>query len=39
MKFTKGDTVIYPQHGACKIVGVKKMNLMGTSQEYLILKT
>ena len=41
MKFTKGDTVIYPQHGACKVVGIKKLDPMGlgTKQEYLVLKT
>jgi RNA polymerase-interacting CarD/CdnL/TRCF family regulator len=25
VKFKKGDTVIYPQHGACIVVGTKKM--------------
>ena len=39
MKFKKGDTVIYPQHGACIVVGTKKMEAFGSSQEYLILKT
>ena len=41
MKFTKGDTVIYPQHGACKVVGIKKLDPMGlgSKQEYLVLKT
>ena len=39
MKFKKGDTVIYPQHGACIVVGTKKMTAFGETQEYLILKT
>ena len=41
MKFTKGDTVIYPQHGACKVVGIKKLDPMGLGkkQDYLVLKT
>ena len=39
MKFKKGDTVIYPQHGACIVVGSKKMTVFDESAEYLILKT
>ena len=39
MKFKKGDTVIYPQHGACLVVGTKKIDAFGSTQEYLILKT
>ena len=39
MKFKKGDTVIYPQHGACIVHGIKRMKVFGTVQEYLILKT
>ncbi len=39
MKFKKGDTVIYPQHGACIVHGIKRMKAFGTTQEYLILKT
>ena len=39
MKFKKGDTVIYPQHGACIVQGTKKMEAFGQAQEYLILKT
>ncbi|MEI8240119.1 MAG: CarD family transcriptional regulator, partial [Actinomycetota bacterium] len=39
MKFKKGDTVIYPQHGACIVVGTKKMEAFGATQDYLILKT
>ena len=39
LKFKKGDTVIYPQHGACIVVGTKKMEAFGGTQEYLILRT
>ena len=39
MNFKKGDTVIYPQHGACIVHGIKKMKAFGSTQEYLILKT
>ena len=39
MKFKKGETVIYPQHGACVVQGTKKMEFFGENQEYLILKT
>ena len=39
MKFKKGDTVIYPQHGACIVHGTKKMTVYGETAEYLILKT
>ena len=39
MKFKKGETVIYPQHGACIVMGTKKMEAFGSSQEYLILRT
>ena len=39
VKFKKGDTVIYPQHGACIVVGTRKMEAFGSTQEYLILKT
>jgi CarD family transcriptional regulator len=39
VKFKKGDTVIYPQHGACIVHGIKRMKVFGTVQEYLILKT
>ena len=39
MKFKKGDTVIYPQHGACIVQGTKKMEAFGSMQDYLILKT
>jgi len=39
VKFNKGDTVIYPQHGACIVHGIKRMKAFGSVQEYLILKT
>lgn len=39
MKFKKGDTVIYPQHGACIVHGIKRMKAFGATQEYLVLKT
>ncbi|HRE01827.1 MAG TPA: CarD family transcriptional regulator [Ilumatobacteraceae bacterium] len=39
MKFKKGDTVIYPQHGACLVQGTKKMEAFGEVQDYLILRT
>ncbi len=39
MKFKKGDTVIYPQHGACVVQGTKKMEAFGEKREYLVLQT
>ena len=39
MKFKKGDTVIYPQHGACIVQGSKKMTMFDETKEYLILKS
>ena len=41
MKFKpkKGDTVIYPQHGACVVINMKRMKAFGKTQDYLILKT
>ena len=41
VKFKKGDTVIYPQHGACKVVATRKEDPFesGKSIEYLILST
>ena len=38
-KFKKGDTVIYPQHGACIVKGVKRMRAFDVVQEYLILES
>ncbi len=41
MKFKKGDTVIYPQHGACRVEAIRKEDPLGTgkNQDYLVLKT
>jgi CarD family transcriptional regulator len=39
VKFKKGDTVIYPQHGACIVQGTKKMAFDGSSRDYLILRS
>jgi CarD family transcriptional regulator len=39
VKFKKGDTIIYPQHGACIVMGTKKMEAFGEKREYLILQT
>ena len=41
MKFKKGDTVIYPQHGACKVEAIRKEAPLNTGkqQEYLVLRT
>jgi CarD family transcriptional regulator len=39
MTYKKGETVIYPQHGACIVEGIKKINAFGSRQEYLILRT
>ncbi len=40
MKFKKGDTVIYPQHGACKVIAIRKEDPLNTgkAQDYLILE-
>ncbi len=38
-RIKKGDTVIYPQHGACIVQQIKRMKAFGTIKEYLILKT
>jgi CarD family transcriptional regulator len=41
VKFKKGDTVIYPQHGACRVEAIRKEDPLGTgkNQDYLVLKT
>jgi CarD family transcriptional regulator len=39
VKFKRGDTVIYPQHGACIVDGVKKEVVFGETRDYLILRT
>ncbi|MFM8506590.1 MAG: CarD family transcriptional regulator, partial [Actinomycetota bacterium] len=38
-KFKKGDTVIYPQHGACTVKAIKRMRAFDVVQDYLILET
>jgi CarD family transcriptional regulator len=40
VKFKKGDTVIYPQHGACKVIAIRKEDPLSTgkAQDYLILE-
>jgi CarD family transcriptional regulator len=39
VKFKKGDTVIYPQHGACIVQGTQKKTVFGETRDYLILKS
>jgi len=41
VKFKKGDTVIYPQHGACKVEAIRKEDplAVGKLQDYLVLRT
>jgi len=39
VKFKKGDTVIYPQHGACIVQGTTKRDVFGEVRECLVLKT
>jgi CarD family transcriptional regulator len=39
VKFKKGDTVIYPQHGACIVQGTEKKTMFGETREYLVLKS
>jgi CarD family transcriptional regulator len=39
VKFKKGDTVIYPQHGACLVQGVQKKSAFGETKDYLILRS
>ena len=36
--FKVGDTVIYPQHGACIVEGRKKKTAFGVTRDYLILR-
>ncbi len=38
-KFKKGDTVIYPQHGACTVKAIKRIRAFDVMQDYLILET
>jgi CarD family transcriptional regulator len=39
VKFKKGDTVIYPQHGACIVQGTQKRTVFDETREYLMLKS
>ncbi len=39
MKFKKGDTVIYPQHGACIVQGTEKKTAFSETRDYLILRS
>ena len=39
MKFKKGETVIYPQHGACIVQGTQKKTMLGETREYLVLRS
>lgn len=36
--FKKGDAVIYPQHGAGKVVGVEKRTVGDVEREYLVIE-
>jgi len=38
VKFKKGETVIYPQHGACIVQGTQKKTMLGETREYLVLR-
>ena len=38
-KFKKGDTVIYPQHGACTVKVIKRIRAFDVVQDYLILES
>jgi CarD family transcriptional regulator len=39
VKFKKGETVIYPQHGACIVQGTQKKTMLGETREYLVLRS
>jgi CarD family transcriptional regulator len=39
VKFKKGETVIYPQHGACIVQGTQKKTMFGETKEYLVLRS
>lgn len=39
MKFKKGDTVIYPQHGACIVQGTQKRTVFDETRDYLMLRS
>jgi CarD family transcriptional regulator len=38
VQFKVGDTVIYPQHGACIIEGIEPKSAFGVTRDYLILR-
>ena len=38
MNFKIGDTVIYPQHGACVIEGIEDKTFFGETKSYLVLR-
>lgn len=38
MEFSVGDTVIYPQHGACIVEGIEEKTAFGVTRPYLILR-
>ena len=38
MDFQVGDTVIYPQHGACIVEGIQAKTAFGITRDYLILR-
>lgn len=38
MDFKIGDTVIYPQHGACIIEAIEEKTFFGETKEYLVLR-
>ena len=38
MDFKIGDTVIYPQHGACIVEGVVEKTAFGVTRDYLVLR-
>ncbi len=39
MKYRKGETVIYPHHGACIVQGVTPIEVAGEKQDFLVLQS
>jgi CarD family transcriptional regulator len=39
VKFKVGQTVIYPQHGACVVKGIEEKEFFGEQRKYLILRS
>jgi CarD family transcriptional regulator len=39
VKFKVGQTVIYPQHGACVVQGIEEKSVFGETRKYLILRS